>query len=88
MKLFISGQKEFVLRPLTPTQNKVKEFLDRSKDGELFVTSQLAGLIGVGVVTIRYGDVHRGLEGYSHLVKRQRYWGKPKTIKQLVKETK
>ena len=88
MKLFISGRGKFVNNRLTPTALRVKEILDKSKDGELFTVNQLATLTEVGVSTIQDGEMKRLLPGYSHLVKTRRYWGKPATIKQLIKETR
>jgi hypothetical protein len=88
MKLFMSGTKEFNVRRPRPTAIKIRSFLDRSKDGELFTSNQLADKIGVNAGTLKRTDVHAESSGYSHLVIRQRYWGKPSTIKQLIKETR
>lgn len=87
MKLFISGKgKAFLRSNLTPTQERLKKLLDSSKDGELFTARQLATMMKVNFATVTH-DCQHALVGYSHLVTRTRYWGKPSTIKQLIKET-
>jgi len=88
MKLFMTGGKDFVARKPKPTVVKAKAFLERSKDGELFTTGQLADTLKINPGTLKHHEVASQLKGYSHLVVRQRYWGKPSTIKQLIKETK
>lgn len=84
MKLFIGGQK-FEVSKEKPTVSKIKAFLDKSKDGELFVTQQLADAIKTNPICIRQSV--NDLGAYSHKVSCIRYYGKPKTIKQLIKET-
>ena len=84
MKLFICGQK-FEVNKARPSVLKIKAFLDKSKDGELFVTQQLANAIKTHPVCIRQNV--NDLGAYSHKVSCVRYYGKPKTIKQLIKET-
>ena len=87
MKLFISGQKgDFNERKLSPTLIKAKKLLDSSKDGELFTSIQLSELLGV--FHTYFSHSARQLKSYTYPVKRTRYWGKPTTIKQLIKETR
>jgi hypothetical protein len=87
MRLFISGQGTFEQTKLTPTMQKVRGVLEASKDGELFTAYQLAALVKVNVTTIQHQSAN-ALKDYSYPVGGKRYWGKPSTIKQLVKETK
>jgi hypothetical protein len=88
MKLFMNGGREFSAKVPRPTVVKLKDFLGRSKDGELFTSNQLADKIGINAGTLKRTDIQADSKGYSHLVIRQRYWGKPSTIKQLIKETR
>lgn len=85
MKLFISGKGKFVKRTMTPAEQRIQKFLDGSKDGELFANTQLGLLVHLNRDTIKKSVYV--LEGYTHKVKNLRYWGKPVTIKQLIKET-
>lgn len=86
MKLFISGQKEeFSARTVRPSVDQIRRFLDASKEGELFLPVQLAEMVKVNHTTIYKNRVD--LPGYWHNVGKKQYWGKPDTIKQLVKET-
>lgn len=88
MKLFISGQgKQFKTNEtkLNTTERKVKELLDRSKDGELFFAYQIANIAKVPTVEVQ--KCFRTLVGYSHKVGAKRYWGKLCSILQLRKET-
>ena len=88
MKLFISGTGSFSPKEQPPPRVlKVKAFLDASKDGELFTSEQVA--VGAEVKReVLQVDSARVLLNYSHRVGSKRYWGKPVTIQQLVKETK
>ena len=88
MKLFISGAGSFNPKEQPPPRVlKVKVFLDASKDGELFTSEQVA--VGAEVRReVLQVDAGRLLLSYSHKVGGKRYWGKPVTIQQLVKETK
>lgn len=86
MKLFISGKGEFLVRNLRPSIIKAKKLLDDSKDGELFSSTQLARV--VGVFHSYFSHSADDLPSYSHRVGVTRYWGKPATIKQLIKESK
>ena len=91
MKLFISGQLgDFRSRKLTDRMVKVKNFLDNSKDGELFETLQLANLLDTPRGTLSDAEYFEGsLSDYSYFLQKQRrrYWGKPSTINQLKRET-
>lgn len=86
MKLFLSGQKNVSYKELPPSALKLKRILEKSKDGELFLTQQVAVIVGVNPEQI-LRHVMR-LPVYTCLVGSKRYWGKPSTIKQLVKESK
>ena len=86
MKLFMSGAIEFNPRPLPSSIKKVKEFLDKSKSGKLFTTSQVCVAIGLDLGNLRE-NVYL-LPRYSHKVGNKRYFGKPITIEQLKKEEK
>jgi hypothetical protein len=88
MKLFMTGGKDFVARKPKPTVIKVKAFLERSKEGELFTTAQVADTLKINHGTLKHHEITSQLKEYSNLVFRQRYWGKPSTIKQLIKETR
>jgi hypothetical protein len=88
MKLFMSDGKKFNINKPRPTALKAQDFLDKSKDGELFTTLQLGAALGVNHGTLKQGDIRATIESYSHLMNRQRYWGKPSTIRQLIKETR
>lgn len=89
MKLFISGQRgALVNQPLSPAMVKAKRVLDRSKDGELFTSKQLAAIIG-SVRPKTLTERVESLPGYAHMVRPSLwYWGKPKTINQLKKEVR
>ena len=87
MKLFISGRgTSFSAMKMSLSAEKAKKFLDRSKDGELFSSYQLASAIKIFVDTLR--DVQRRIPEYTAKVNAQRWFGKPATIKQLLKESK
>jgi hypothetical protein len=86
MKLFLSGKKDVSYRQLPPSIIKIIKALEASKDGELFLSQQAAGLGGVNREYI-LRNIHH-MSGYTHLVGSKRYWGKRNTIKQLIKETK
>jgi hypothetical protein len=87
MKLFISGTSDFSAKQQPPPgMQRLKVFLDKSKDGELFTSQQVAAAINVTAHNILMDS--RCLPGYSYRVGSKRYWGKPVTIQQLVKETK
>jgi hypothetical protein len=87
MKLFISGTTELNLTNPNSTMLKVKAFLDASKDGEVFLTEQLEAKTKASAVTLT-SKVAREFPQYTHKIGSRRYWGKPSTIKQLIKETK
>lgn len=84
MKLFMSGQK-FKTPKEPPRVIKVKAFLNNSKDGELFSSGQVAQATNLCVNIFRSENFY--VEGYFHVHKQKKYWGKPKTIKALIKET-
>jgi len=86
MKLFISGQGEFQAHRHPPITIRVKKFLDGSKDGELFRLKQVADRLKVCPDSVE--KALSTLKSYSHKIGGTRYWGKPATIKQLIKETK
>jgi hypothetical protein len=90
VKLFISGKGEFAKKSLTPTMQRVKKLLDESKDGELFTAQKVANVLNCSFKTIQGSNTFDSLPGYSHRIvgNSLRYWGKPATIKQLIKETK
>lgn len=83
MKLFISGKK-FKTQKDPPRVIKTKAFLHASKDGELFGTDQLAAALNSDASVLRQSNVQ--LAEFFCLHKGKKYWGKPKTIKQLIKE--
>jgi hypothetical protein len=88
MKLFMTGGKDFVAKKPKPVVVKVKGFLDKSKDGELFTSVTLSAFLKINPGTLKHNDLYPEIMKYSHLVNRIRYWGKPNTIKQLIKETR
>jgi hypothetical protein len=88
MKLFLSGTTDFSVKKPSLVLVNLKKFLDASKDGELFTTAQLSEKLKFNIGTLRNLDKVQALPEYSHLVARQRYWGKPSAIRQLIKETK
>ncbi len=85
MKLFLSGTTEFNL-DISPRVNRIREFLDKAKDGEVFTTELLVAKVKVSSNNMNK-DV-RGIPEYTHKIGSKRYWGKPSTIKQLIKETR
>jgi hypothetical protein len=85
MKLFISGTKEFNAKPLQPQVMKIRDFLLKSKDGEVFINEQI--IKAVGGSPNNYSKMASQISEYTHKVGSKRYWGKPSTIKQLIKET-
>lgn len=87
MKLFVSGQGTYdPKRKICPAAERVKSILDKSKDGELFTTAQMAVLAGVAHNTIMKFTYE--LPGYSYRVSYgKKYWGKPATVAQLKRET-
>ena len=86
MKLFISGTTEFDRFATSSKLLKIKKLLDRSKLGELFTSYQIAEFAKVHMNNL-YREA-RTLAQYTHKVGSKRYWGRPETIKQLIKETK
>lgn len=90
MKLFVSGQKTGLdLVGLSPLMKKVKNFLDKSKDGELFTVLQIAAALGYRSDSI--SNESPTLRNYWHVAMgsgvRRKYWGKPATVAQLKRET-
>lgn len=86
MKLFISGKGEFTRASERPSLTKIRKFLDSSKDGELFETSELSNKVKLSGDAVK--NQYKALVGYSHKLGFKRYWGKPSTIRQLIKETR
>jgi hypothetical protein len=86
VKLFLSGTTGFDPKGSAPQVAKVKAFLDRSKDGELFTSEHLLERLKVPIGSS--GRLFKALGSYTHKIGSKRYWGKPSTIKQLIKETK
>jgi hypothetical protein len=85
MKLFMSGTAEFStgLRD-TPTVVRIKKFLDKSKDGELFTSSQISASLSIPIQGIR--ELKRYLEPYYTVSGghgKQSHYGKPATMKEL-----
>jgi hypothetical protein len=83
MKLFMSGKK-FETASDPPIVKRLKEFLRASKDGELFGTEQLAGLLLCCATSILKHKLR--LEDFCYIYKGKKYWGSPATIKTLIKE--
>lgn len=88
MKLFLSERNAALFgNKISPVATKVKRFLDKAPDGELFTTLQLSLLVRHNPNVIRQNAYL--LPGYCHKVRVSlRYWGKPKTIKQLRQKVK
>jgi hypothetical protein len=84
VKLFVSGKK-FKSRKEPPRIAKYKAFLNASQDGELFKTGQLAQALNVDESQLRMSNSL--LEGFFYVHKNVKYFGKPRTIKALIKET-
>lgn len=86
MKLFLHGGGKLDRYKLPAFAKRIKDELDGSKNGELFSTHQLAATLGVAANRAR--DIYNYLPDYTHKIGNVRYWGKPATIQQLIKETK
>ena len=87
IKLFVSGQGSYnASRKLSPSALRIKQTLDRSKDGELFTTIQVETMCEVSGHTVsKYSHL---LPEYHYLVYYGlKYWGKPATVAQLKRET-
>ena len=86
MKLFMSGTKvKFNQNQVPPRIKRLKEFLDKSKDGELFTSRQASTCCNLDTTNM-VSDAYF-IPDYSYKVGNKRYWGKPRTINQLKKET-
>jgi hypothetical protein len=84
VKLFVSGKK-FKNQKEPPRITKYKAFLNASQDGELFKTCQLAQALNTAESQFR--ESNGRLEGFFYVHKNVKYFGKPRTIKALIKET-
>ena len=82
MKLRFNGNGTPTART-TPTEEKVRAFLDKSPDGELFDTYTLSAEVKVSAFCIKES---RWLRERSRKIKGKRWFGNPRTLKQLDKE--
>jgi hypothetical protein len=82
MKLFLSDQKLFNVNRVPPLVQKVKAFLDASKNGELFTVHQVAAAVHSTFDSVR-GKTTPFLEGYYQVHAGKKYYGKKATINQL-----
>jgi hypothetical protein len=88
VRLKLNG-KPFDLRPLTPTLEKMRGLLDSSPADELFDTLQLSKLVGKSVKSLRSDNATfvDPLPEYTARVGTKRYWGNPKAIAELRRQT-
>lgn len=78
MKLFISGLKFTPTTKEPPVVTKIKKFLDGSKSGELFYTTQVSAALGCSKEPLSSNNYH--LQGYFHVWRQKKHWGKKATI--------
>jgi hypothetical protein len=81
--------KTLDLNPTRPTVLRIRSFLDKQADDEVFTTDGLAELMKRTPSSIRHSDVARdkALESYRLQRGKSMHWGNPKAIKELRKQT-
>ena len=76
--------KAFDLNTPSPTETKLKAFLDKAPADEIYTVSELCRRAGIGSSTLgRYRTAE-----YSAIVGKSRYWGNPKAIAELLRQVK
>ena len=75
----------FSTRPLI---TKIKTFLDKLPNDEIYAGKDLqrAAKLSAWSTTKEIID-HPALKGYSHKIEMVRYWGNPKAISELMRQT-
>jgi hypothetical protein len=88
IKLKIHGKLPSKLT-VPPLIVQIKGILDNSPEDEVFATQEFCEIANCSDViqTSRYNK-HPILEGYSHKIEQVRYWGNPKAILELKRQTK
>ena len=89
VRLKLDG-KEFSLWRTNPTHTKLKDFLDKAAVDELYTGRELARKTGVASSTVSdyakgFVDVFGG--DYTEKSGSVRYWGNPKAIAELRRQT-
>ena len=78
--------KPLNLKPVSPSLEKVRAFLESLKDDELVTTPVLSERTGVGLTYVRDMVPLAPFKGCRHKVSRSLYWGNPRAIAALRKE--
>jgi hypothetical protein len=78
--------KPLQLHPPTPTEVKIKGFLDKAPTDELYSSTELAKKAGVARSMVCDTGNRDQFKGYSARLGQIRYWGNPKAIIELLKQ--